>query len=259
MKTSAQDAKVDKRPVNPATGTPIGPMAHPGYYPGFHTLSQQKFWDAKTREVVLDRVNNIPPIRFFTPEEARLLEAICDRILPQDDRDEAHKIPILPHIDKRLYENSHDGYRYESMPPDREAFRLGLRGIEEIARQQYGSGFLEIGPREQDEVLKSLHDAKPPAGHDIWNTMPVHHFWMLLVSDCADAYYAHPWAWDEIGFGGPAYPRAYMRLERGEAEPWEVAEKRYAWEAPPSSVSGKHEPIAGLFEHFGSPAQGGTH
>ncbi|MBV9499056.1 MAG: gluconate 2-dehydrogenase subunit 3 family protein [Acidobacteriaceae bacterium] len=254
-----QAAQVDTRPIDPNTGKPIGPMTQPGYYPGFSTLSQQKFWDAKTREVVLDRVNNVPPVRFFSPEEARLLEAICDRVLPQDDRDEAHKIPIVPLIDKRLYENSHDGYRYVDMPPDREAFRLGLRGIEEIAQHQYGRGFLDLGPREQDEILQSLHDGKPSAGHEIWKKMAVHHFWLMLVSDCAEAYYSHPWAWDEIGFGGPAYPRAYMRLERGEAEPWESAEKRYEWEPPPNSVSGKYEFVAGRLEHFGSPAQGGTH
>jgi hypothetical protein len=256
---SAQTAKVDTRPVDPRTGKPIGPLAQPGYYPGFSTLSQEKFWDAKTREVVLDRVNNVPEIRFFTSQEARLLEAICDRVLPQDDRDEAHKIPIVPQIDKRLYENSHDGYRYESMPPDREAFRLGLQAIDEIAQQRYGLGFLEIGPREQDGILRMLHDGKPTAGDEIWKRMPVHRFWMLLVSDCAEAYYSHPWAWDEIGFGGPAYPRAYMRLERGEAEPWESKEKRYEWKAPETSVSHAFEPVAGQLEHLGSPGQGGTH
>ena len=25
------------------------------------------------------------------------------------------------------------------------------------------------------------------------------------------AFYSHPWAWNEIGFGGPAYPRGFMR------------------------------------------------
>ena len=62
-------------------------------------------------------------------------------------------------------------------------------------------------------------------------------FWQLMMGDASDAYYAHPWAWDEIGFGGPAYPRAYTRLERGEPEPWEVEEKRYEWLAPESAVS----------------------
>lgn len=249
----------DQRPVDPKTGKPIGPLAQPGYYPGFSTLSQQKFWDAATRKLVLDRVENIPQIRFFDARQAALLTAVCDRIIPQDDRDAAHRIPIAPGIDDRLFNNIGDGYQYESMPPDGEAYRLGLEGIEQIAQHEYQRGFVEIGPKEQEEILRSLHDAKPTAGHDIWKRMAVHRFWMLLVTDCVNEYYSHPWAWDEIGFGGPAYPRAYMRLERGEREPWEVDEKRYAWRPPDWSISGKHEPIAGQEDHFGSPGQGGTH
>jgi hypothetical protein len=65
-----------------------------------------------------------------------------------------------------------------------------------------------------------------------------------MMGDAIDAYYAHPWAWDEIGFGGPAYPRAYTRLERGEPEPWEVEEKRYDWLAPEDSVSDEVESAA---------------
>jgi hypothetical protein len=248
-----------RQPIDPETGEPIGPMAQPGYYPGHSTLGQQAFWDARTREVVLDRVERVPPIRFFTPDEVRLMEAICAHVIPQDDRDEAHKIPIVPHIDRRLFENRLDGYRYDGMPPEREAYRLGLRAVEEIAHHLHGRGFLEIGPLEQDKLLRSLHDGQPPAAHGIWKRMPVHRFWMLLVQDCAEVYYAHPWAWDEIGFGGPAYPRAYMRLERGAPEPWEVPERRYEWEAPPTSVSDVYEPIAGTHEHKAPPGQGGTH
>ena len=99
--------------------------SQPGYYPGFHTLDQKNHWDAATRKVVLDRVNDVPEIRFFKPEQARMLEAVCARILPQDDRDEAHKIPIVPWIDERLFTDRHDGYRFEDMPPDREAYRSG--------------------------------------------------------------------------------------------------------------------------------------
>jgi Gluconate 2-dehydrogenase subunit 3 len=201
----------------------------------------------------------VPPIRFFSSEEALLLEAICARVLPQDDREELHKIPIVPQIDKQLFEDSHDGYRYEDMPPDREAYRLGLKAIDEIAHYLHGCGFLEIGPLEQDKLMRTLHDGKPPAAHEIWRQMSVHHFWMLLVQDCINAYYSHPWAWDEIGYGGPAYPRAYMRLERGEAEPWEKEEKRYEWKPPDHSVSGVFESVGGQEEHHGSPGQGGSH
>jgi hypothetical protein len=38
-------------------------------------------------------------------------------------------------------------------------------------------------------------------------------------------YYAHPYAWDEIGFGGPAYPRGYFALNNGAPEPWEAKEQ----------------------------------
>lgn len=229
-----------------------------GYYPGYRTLDQRNFWDAHTREVVLDRVHNVPAIRFFNEQEARLMEAICGHILPQEDRGEADRIPILPWIDKRLYDDSGDGYRFQDMPPDREAYRLALHAIEEIAHHLHGRGFLAIGERAQDELLEMLHDGDPPAAQEIWARMPVERFWMLLVQDCITAYYSHPLAWDEIGFGGPAYPRAYIRLERGEAEPWEVEEERYEWDAPETAVSDKFTSVGGQDEHHGGP-QGGTH
>ncbi|HLX39614.1 MAG TPA: gluconate 2-dehydrogenase subunit 3 family protein [Ktedonobacteraceae bacterium] len=236
--------QIDKTrlPVDPQTGQPMPPSDHPGYYPGFSTLSQQNFWDEATRRVVLDRVNNVPPIRFFTPDEAELMQAVCDRVLPQDDRDEAHKIPVMNYIDDRLYHRRIDGYQFEDMPPDHEAHRLGLQAIQEIAQQTYGKAFTELDQTQQDTILKSIHDAKPSGAQDIFCQMSVQHFWMLLVQDVVDAYYAHPYAWDEIGFGGPAYPRGYMRLENGQPEPWEVNEQRYEWKAPAGALSDVFEP-----------------
>ena len=246
-------------PLDPRTGAPIGPLAQPGYYPGFSTLAQHAFWDEATRRLVLDRVEQVPPIRFFTAGEARTLEAICDRVMPQDDRDAAHKIPIVPRIDDRLYSGVSDGYRYEDMPPDGEAYHLGIAAIDAMARDVYdGRRFDELAPPEQDRLLRQLHDGAPQAAHEQWRKLPVRRFWLLLVGDCAAAYYAHPYAWDEIGFGGPAYPRGYMRLEHGEPEPWEVRERRYEWVAPPWSVSDQYAPLGGEFAR-GAPGQEGTH
>lgn len=246
--------------VKHETRQPLASRAQPGYYPGFQTLSQQAFWDEATRQTILARMEQVPPIRFFTPDEARLMQVICARVLPQDDRDEAHKIPVLNFIDERLYSRRIDGYQFEDMPPDHEAHRLGLQAIEAIARYLYGTSFVELVPLQQDTVLKSIHDAQPPAGHEIWQKMSVHRFWLLLVQDIIDAYYAHPYAWDEIGFGGPAYPRGYMRLEKGQPEPWEVAEQRYAWDAPVNTLSDVYEPLGGPGGHKQQPSgQEGTH
>ncbi len=251
----------EKLPLAEHTLQPLPPTAQPGYYPGFSTLGQESFWDAATREVVRKRVHEIPPIRFFNDEETRQMEVVCAHLLPQDDRDAAHRIPILPFIDERLFLGKTPGYRFESMPPDGDAYRLGLQAIEQMARANYQRNFFELTWREQEELLKSIHDAKPlPGAAEIWERMPIHRYFALVLQDCVEMYYAHPWAWDEIGFGGPAYPRAYMRLERGEPEPWEVEEKRYEWVMRPKVwVSDpKEEEIAAHQEH--PPAgQGGTH
>ena len=261
--SSGRVSRPDLLPINPATQRPLPPRAQPGYYPGFSTLSQQDFWDEATRTVVLNRIREVPPIRFFTPEEAVLMQAVLDRVLPQDDRDADHQIPLLPFIDQRLYYGRIDGYRYDSMPPDGVAHRLGLRAIDAIARHLHATPFITLGPTEQDEVLRTIHDGHPPATEEIWRQMSVNYYWAMLIQDAAEVYYAHPFAWDEIGFGGPAYPRGYMRLERGEPEPWEVRETRYAWAPPPTARSVGDTSNGPSSSHPGADqaggGQGGSH
>ena len=47
-----------------------------GRYPDYDVLSAAYHWDAMTRGVVLDRVANVPTIRFFTDQEARTLRSV---------------------------------------------------------------------------------------------------------------------------------------------------------------------------------------
>ena len=239
------------------TGNPISPKQQPGYYPGYSTLGQRKFWDEATRRMVEDRVYNVPKIRFFNEIELLTMTAVADRILPQDDRLPEFRIPIVNYIDERLYEDKIHGYRFENMPPDRDAYQLALQAIDDMARDLHSKPFVDLEPMQQDRLLKSLHDGKPLAEHDFWKKMSVERLWHMLVQDCVNAYYAHPWAWDEIGYGGPAYPRAYTRLENGQPEPWEVDEQRYEWEAPPNSLSDHFEPMPS--DHQSVSGQGGTH
>lgn len=230
------------RPRDAATGEPLGPRRQPGYYDGFSTLSQSPFWDEATREVVTERVDSSPPMLFFSSDEWKFWTAVFAHLIPQTDRSPDRQIPIVAPLDHRLHLNQTVGYRFETMPQDRVAYRLGIEAINQESKQRYGGDFLLLPHLQQDLILKALHDGKPEAAADIWKKMSVHRFWQLMMQDAIDAYYAHPWSWDEIGFGGPAYPRAYTRLERGEPEPWEVEEQRYAWLAPASTISDTVEP-----------------
>jgi hypothetical protein len=241
-----------------STGGELRDLDRPGYYADYSTLAQQKSWDQATRTVVAERIEKIPAIQFFSQVEAALLGAVIDRVLPQDDRADRHTIPILPVLDQRLYKNSLIGFRYEDMPPDQEAYKLAIQAIEEMAQARFQESFPDLTVHRQELILKSLHDGKPDPSHPIWERMPVHRFWGMLMEDCVTAYYSHPWAWDEIGFGGPAYPRGYMRLENGLPEPWEKDEQRYEWNAPVDSLSVLDE--AGVPpEHESLHGHGGSH
>jgi hypothetical protein len=241
-----------------STGGDLRDLDQPGYYCGFSTMAQKRTWDQATQNVVTERVSVTPPICFFSPQEAVLLSAVIDRVMPQDDRSEARTVPILPFLDERLHKNSLNGFRYEDMPPDQEAYRMGLKAIDEMARARFEQSFVELTVHRQELILKSLHDGKPDPEHEIWERMPVHRFWGLLMEDCVTAYYSHPWAWDEIGFGGPAYPRGYIRLENGLPEPWEKDEQRYEWNPPADSLSVLDE--QGIPPEYGSlHGHGGSH
>jgi hypothetical protein len=238
MKRVYSEGDPTLRPRDPRTGEAMPERPQPGYYPGFSTMSQSAFWDAATRVLVTRRLEPPMPFRFFTPEQAKFWTAVFEHILPQTDRTPDRRIPILVPLDQRLFENRTPGYRFEGMPHDREIYSsIGIEAVNAEAQTLFRGNLIDLPHLQQDLVLQAIHDGKPSGGAGIWKRMSVHRFWQQLAADAVDGYYSHPWAWDEIGFGGPAYPRAYMRLERGEPEPWEVEESRYDWDAPQASIS----------------------
>lgn len=236
-KGQAIDIDPSLLPRDTKTGEAIMPSEQPGYYPGYSTMSQQAYWDKATRDLVNDRIKNVPRIRHFSDGSARFWRAVFDHVIPQTDRALERRIPILERVDERLYKKRGDGYRYANMPPDSEAYRLAEIAINEEAQERFSGNFIDLPHLQQDLILQAIHDGKPVAAKTIWKQMSVGRFWLMLMQDAIGSYYSHPWTWDEIGFGGPAYPRAYTRLERGEPEPWEVEEQRYEWDAPRYSAS----------------------
>ena len=232
------ETPADLLPRDRSTGQPLRPRRQPGYYPGYSTMAQKNYWEKATRQVVQGRVDTTPRRTFFTEDEFQFWTVVFEHLLPQTDRTPDRQIPLVAPLDDRLAQNRTDGYRYVDMPEDRVAYRIGIEAIQDEARERFDNDFLSLPYKHQDMVLEALHDGKPEGGRAIWKRMSVKRFWELIMNDAVKAYYAHPWAWDEIGFGGPAYPRAYMRLERGEPEPWEVNEQRYEWDTPSASTSG---------------------
>ena len=191
-------------------------------YPGYDVLAKwdTPSWNDATREVVHERLYQVPTRRFFSEEEWALLEAIVARLLPQPDRPHA-PIPIVPWVDEKLHRNAGIGYRYDDMPPTREAWRLGLEGIARASRERHGRGFAALDGPAQDALLEEIEAGR--VSGEPWTRLPPHRFFKhVLLSTVVRIYYAHPAAWSEAGFGGPAAPRGYVRLEAGRLDPWEA-------------------------------------
>ncbi|MGE0260911.1 MAG: gluconate 2-dehydrogenase subunit 3 family protein [Alphaproteobacteria bacterium] len=193
-------------------------------YPTYNVLDKwdTPSWNDQTRAVVKKRLEGVPSRRFFREDEWEILEAVCDRLIPQPDRP-GDKVPIAPFIDERLHENKGKGYRFENMPPTREAWRIGIRAIEEEARARWQRGFRELSDDLKDALLRAVQHGDTLS--DAWQGMPPKRFFTsALLHEVVSVYYAHPAAWSEIGFGGPASPRGYVRMQANRRDPWEAIE-----------------------------------
>jgi hypothetical protein len=194
-------------------------------YPGYDVLAKwdSPSWNEQTRRAVGQRLDEAPPRRFFSPGEWSLLESIVDRLVPQPEREQA--VPIVPWIDAMLAGEGPLDFRYADMPPAREAWRRGLAGIDTEARQRHEKGFGELADEDKDRLLRDVEHGKVAARE--WGDLPASGFFrQVLLKQVVGIYYAHPAAWSEIGFGGPASPRGYVRLGFDERDPWEAEEVR---------------------------------
>jgi hypothetical protein len=187
-------------------------------FPGFDVLAQSGHWDPVTAGVVLSRVGRPPDIRFFTPAEEAVATALCDRLLGQEDG--KPKVEVVPQIDARLAEQETDGWHYADMPEDGRAWRDTLRFLDEDSQEACSCDFAQAPAETQQAVIQAVQDL---GGKD-WHGLNAAHVWSLWTRYACTAFYAHPSAWNEIGFPGPAYPRGYKHPGVDAREPFEVAD-----------------------------------
>lgn len=199
-----------------------GPRAPDGEgrrFPGFDVLTQAARWDPVTAGVVLSRLGMPSAVRFFTPAEQATAAALCDQILAQH---EEPKVPVVNLIDARLAEDQTDGWHYQEMPEDGQAWRDSLAALDADATARFGCGFAACPAEHQAALIQAVQDLGPGD----WHRLTAAHVWSLWTRYACTAFYAHPSAWNEIGFPGPAYPRGYKNPGIDAREPFEVRDAR---------------------------------
>ncbi|HEX4760537.1 MAG TPA: gluconate 2-dehydrogenase subunit 3 family protein [Thermoleophilaceae bacterium] len=185
------------------------PQMH-GRFPDYDVMEQAGHWDDVTRELVQKREREVPEIRFFDAGEARSLGAFLDVALAQDAEP---RIPVLNMVDAKLQAGELDGFRFEDMPEDTETWRLVARGLDETGRDRGGDDFASVPLDIRKEIVHDFSSGE--LGGGTWERLNVSRAWSVVMRAALATFYSHPWAWNEIGFGGPAYPRGYMRRNMG--------------------------------------------
>ena len=181
--------------------------------------SRRGHWDALTREVVLDRVEHVPELRFFSRRRRRRWARSATSCSP---RTPSRAIPVLDV--RRRQARTRRGSTASSTrtcpttakpggwSPAAWTRRRARAARSVVRRPQRAGAAARSSPRFADGDLRG----------GVWDELTAprrrggRHARMLA------AFYSHPWAWNEIGFGGPAYPRGYARLGIGRrARAWE--------------------------------------
>ncbi len=163
--------------------------------------------------------------RYFTPQEAALVEAFVDRLIPADELSPGGKeCGCAVFIDRQLAGpyGRFDGY-YMSGPfhkgtkqqgpqsPETPAqqYRKGLAAFEVASRSKFGGrSFTQLSDDEKDEAIKSLED-----GTLKLDGIDAQKFFKLILKDTQNGFLADPIyggnkdmvSWKMIGFPGTHY------------------------------------------------------
>ena len=191
-----------------------------GRFPGFNALSQSGHWDTVTAGLVKARTGPPPQPRFFTDTEQASAAALLNQLTGQCD--EPLGVPVLEMVDARLAAGETDGWRYADMPEDGQAWRDTLGRLDKDAKARCGTSFAAAPERDQAAIIQAVQDSSE------WHGMNAPRVWSLWTRYACTALYSHPYAWSEMGFPGPAYPRGYKNAGVGKLEPFEVGDARPA-------------------------------
>jgi len=194
-------------------------------YPGYNVLDKRDTpsWDEATRTVIDERLATPNDPRFFNGVEWTALTALCGCIMPQASDRPAIPLPAL--LDAKLFKNEGDGYRNALLLPMRTAWQVGLAALDQESRTRSELPFASFGSVQRVDLLTQMQRGE--LNCSAWQGMPSDLFFSKRVlHDICGAYYSHPQSWSEIGFGGPANPRGYVRMYFDRRDPWEAAEAK---------------------------------
>jgi len=180
------------------------------YPPGTVTvLLETDLVTEPTRQVLQARLLPLSATpRFFEPTTFALLDAVSKLLVPQPPH--LQPVDLAARLDAVLLTGVGKGWRYDRLPPDKEAFALGLQGVEEAAMLLFDRGFIILAASEQIAVLTAVQNELAPG--TIWQRLPAKRFFEELLAALVELYYAHPFGQEAIGVVAMADKQGWQQI-----------------------------------------------
>lgn len=176
---------------------------------------------ALAARALADDLNYEPAVLSRT--QLRTLRSVANRVVPQS----GPSIGLAARIDAQLAAGKDDGWRFASMPPDREAYALALDAL---------ADFIALSESDQDARLNRIGagewaaDRHPDDDHrssTVLSAEQMKHWFEDVRADLVRTWLAHPATMARIGFDGFANggdgtrKQGFERMGAGERESWE--------------------------------------
>ncbi len=108
--------------------------------------------------------------RFFTEEEARTVDAICEQIIPADRDPGASEARVVNYIDLQLTRH---------FKKHQQTYRRGIAGVEAASRKKFGKRFVGLASEQQVEILSDAEENSKP-------------FFELILAHTRQGFYGDP-------------------------------------------------------------------
>ena len=116
-------------------------------FPGFNRWS---FAAAEHAHATPAKPANYQP-QFFSPSEYRLLDQLCELIIPRDETPGARDAGVVEFIDHMVAHDSDIQFR----------FRRGLELVDALSVEEHGRDFMSLTADKQEGALRRLAAANP--------------------------------------------------------------------------------------------------
>ena len=119
--------------------------------------------------------------RFFTPEEALCVIALCEQIIPKDQSPGATDAGVIFYIDRQLS----GVFQY-----DQETYRNGIRDLQNFSKKNNGKTFEALLSKEQIKLMKMMESNL--ISEKDWNLGNPSDFFSLVLSHTMQGFYGSP-------------------------------------------------------------------